>query len=238
MQLRSTCPATFPPSSSIAQRMVQVFQNLIENALQHSPRVEVRRGRGGPHGRRWCGHPCATPGPASSPTDLPRLFEPFFTRREGGTGLGLSIAQRSWSCTEERSRPRTTRREGRCRVSLPALAGGASEAGKEGPRGGRRRQRAFRAPRLPRAGRPRGCRGLDLRGRGAAFRNSPPMPRSSTTRSRRRRPRPHAPPAGADAAVPFIVLTGHGSIDLAVQAIKEGAEQFLTKPVELPAPWS
>ncbi|MGH7961641.1 MAG: sigma-54-dependent transcriptional regulator [Candidatus Binatia bacterium] len=35
--------------------------------------------------------------------------------------------------------------------------------------------------------------------------------------------------------VPVIILTGHGSIDLAVRAIKEGAEQFLTKPVELPA---
>ncbi len=31
-----------------------------------------------------------------------------------------------------------------------------------------------------------------------------------------------------------IVLTGHGTIDLAVRAIKEGAEQFVTKPVELP----
>lgn len=36
------------------------------------------------------------------------------------------------------------------------------------------------------------------------------------------------------AAVPIIVLTAHGSIDLAVQAVKEGAEHFLTKPVELP----
>lgn len=35
--------------------------------------------------------------------------------------------------------------------------------------------------------------------------------------------------------VPVIVLTGRGSIELAVRAIKEGAEQFLTKPVELPA---
>ena len=35
--------------------------------------------------------------------------------------------------------------------------------------------------------------------------------------------------------VPVIVLTGQGSIELAVRAIKEGAEQFLTKPVELPA---
>ena len=33
--------------------------------------------------------------------------------------------------------------------------------------------------------------------------------------------------------VPVIILTGHGSIDLAVRAIKLGAEQFLTKPVEL-----
>jgi DNA-binding NtrC family response regulator len=36
-----------------------------------------------------------------------------------------------------------------------------------------------------------------------------------------------------DPGVPLIILTGHGSIDVAVQAIKEGAEQFLTKPVDL-----
>lgn len=41
--------------------------------------------------------------------------------------------------------------------------------------------------------------------------------------------------AEADLGVPIVVLTGHGSIELAVQAIKEGAEQFLTKPVALPA---
>jgi DNA-binding NtrC family response regulator len=35
--------------------------------------------------------------------------------------------------------------------------------------------------------------------------------------------------------VPSIMLTAHGSIELAVDAIKEGAEQFLTKPVDLPA---
>ena len=35
--------------------------------------------------------------------------------------------------------------------------------------------------------------------------------------------------------VPVIMLTGHGSIELAVRAIKEGAEQFLTKPVDMPA---
>jgi DNA-binding NtrC family response regulator len=35
--------------------------------------------------------------------------------------------------------------------------------------------------------------------------------------------------------VPIIILTGHGSIDLAVTAIKAGADQFMTKPVELAA---
>jgi DNA-binding NtrC family response regulator len=36
-----------------------------------------------------------------------------------------------------------------------------------------------------------------------------------------------------DASVPCVVLTAHGTIDLAVKAVKEGAEQFITKPVEL-----
>jgi DNA-binding NtrC family response regulator len=34
-------------------------------------------------------------------------------------------------------------------------------------------------------------------------------------------------------SLPVVILTGHASVDLAVQAIKEGAEHFLTKPVEL-----
>ncbi len=37
-----------------------------------------------------------------------------------------------------------------------------------------------------------------------------------------------------DPDIPLVVLSGHGSIDLAVQAIKLGADQFLTKPVDLP----
>jgi DNA-binding NtrC family response regulator len=39
----------------------------------------------------------------------------------------------------------------------------------------------------------------------------------------------------ADPSACVIVLTAHASIDLAVRAIQNGAEQFLTKPVELPA---
>jgi DNA-binding NtrC family response regulator len=40
---------------------------------------------------------------------------------------------------------------------------------------------------------------------------------------------------GIDPSVPVVILTGHGSIDLAVRAIKGGAEHFITKPIELPS---
>jgi DNA-binding NtrC family response regulator len=38
-----------------------------------------------------------------------------------------------------------------------------------------------------------------------------------------------------DPDLPAVVLTGHASIDLAVRVIQEGADHFLTKPVELSA---
>jgi DNA-binding NtrC family response regulator len=38
-----------------------------------------------------------------------------------------------------------------------------------------------------------------------------------------------------DPRILIVLLTGHGSIELAVEAVKAGAEQFLTKPVDLDA---
>jgi DNA-binding NtrC family response regulator len=38
-----------------------------------------------------------------------------------------------------------------------------------------------------------------------------------------------------DPDIRFLVMTRHGTIDLAVQVIKAGADQFLTKPVEMPS---
>jgi signal transduction histidine kinase len=78
-------------------RLRQVFQNLVQNAVEHTPRgsrvlVAVEREtRGGQLGVR-----CSVRdfGSGFAPADLPRVFEPFFTRRRGGTGLGLSIVQR------------------------------------------------------------------------------------------------------------------------------------------------
>src|SRR2546429_427499 len=37
-----------------------------------------------------------------------------------------------------------------------------------------------------------------------------------------------------DPDLPIIVLTGHGTIELAVETVKLGADQFMTKPVQLP----
>jgi PAS domain S-box-containing protein len=83
------------PSACIdVSRMQQVFQNLIENAIQHSPRggtVTVRAAAGEPGMVQVT---VADRGPGIRDDDLPHVFEPFFTRRRGGTGLGLSIVQR------------------------------------------------------------------------------------------------------------------------------------------------
>jgi len=77
-------------------RMEQVFENLIANAIQHSPsggrvRVTARLGgaKGGP-----VEFSVEDEGAGLAEADIPRLFDPFFSRRQGGTGLGLSIVQR------------------------------------------------------------------------------------------------------------------------------------------------
>jgi signal transduction histidine kinase len=78
-------------------RVVQVLENLVRNAVEHTPRggrilVAVRpEERRGQVGVRCDVHDS---GPGFEPSDLPHVFEPFFSRRSGGTGLGLSIVRR------------------------------------------------------------------------------------------------------------------------------------------------
>jgi PAS domain S-box-containing protein len=75
-------------------RLTQVFQNLIDNAIRHSPAgsvVEIEAARVAGDSVECT---VRDSGPGFQPGDLGRLFEPFFTRRQGGTGLGLSIVQR------------------------------------------------------------------------------------------------------------------------------------------------
>jgi signal transduction histidine kinase len=76
-----------------ASRLTQAFENLIINAVQHSVAQQaVAITARAEDGVIRC--TVRDEGPGFTAADLPRVFEPFFTRRRGGTGLGLSIVQR------------------------------------------------------------------------------------------------------------------------------------------------
>lgn len=79
------------------RRLSKVFVNLIENAIQHSPQgsvviVEARRVIDGGHD--WVQCAIKDSGTGILEQDIPKIFEPFFSKRRGGTGLGLAIAHR------------------------------------------------------------------------------------------------------------------------------------------------
>jgi PAS domain S-box-containing protein len=78
------------------RRLEQVIENLLENAIQHAPAgtaVRVDLEGFAEAGRNWARCRVSDAGPGFEPTDVEKVFEPFFTRRPNGTGLGLSIAQ-------------------------------------------------------------------------------------------------------------------------------------------------
>ncbi|HSK77492.1 MAG TPA: ATP-binding protein [Thermoanaerobaculia bacterium] len=81
----------------IRPRLLMALDNLIQNAVQHTPPagtvvVELTEHVEGDYA--WARCSVEDSGTGFRPEDLPRIFEPFFTRRRGGTGLGLSIVQR------------------------------------------------------------------------------------------------------------------------------------------------
>jgi PAS domain S-box-containing protein len=95
--LRSLVPTSLPAVPMDHSRLRQVFDNLIDNAMQHSPSVRtvtVNAREVVQNGRLWVECTVEDDGSGFNPADLPRVFEPFFTRRERGIGLGMSIVQR------------------------------------------------------------------------------------------------------------------------------------------------
>jgi len=95
--LRNGVPAQFAVLHLDKERVVQALGNLVQNALQHSPRggtvsldAWTSRGLGG----AWAEVAVFDSGPGFAAQDLPKVFEPFFTRRPGGTGLGLCLVKR------------------------------------------------------------------------------------------------------------------------------------------------
>ena len=74
-------------------KLQQVLMNLMRNAIEASPegsQITVRAEHDGAEQVRIA---IANAGPSIPRDVVPRIFEPFFTAKEGGTGLGLSIAR-------------------------------------------------------------------------------------------------------------------------------------------------
>ncbi len=95
--LRSTIEPSLPPTPMDRSRLRQVFENVIDNALQHSPAVRtitVGATTVVQADRSWLECTVEDDGSGFQQADLGRVFEPFFTRRERGIGLGMSIVQR------------------------------------------------------------------------------------------------------------------------------------------------
>jgi PAS domain S-box-containing protein len=89
-------PEGLPQVDADLGRLEQVFENLLANALQHAPRGSTVRVTARPTTAPPAGLTCAVEddGPGLLPSDVERVFEPFFSRRPGGTGMGLAIAHR------------------------------------------------------------------------------------------------------------------------------------------------
>jgi two-component system, NtrC family, nitrogen regulation sensor histidine kinase NtrY len=85
--------ADLPPVAADRDQLLQVLLNLVRNGLDAMPRGGTLRIAARRDGRAVAFGVTDT-GTGITPDDLPRVFEPYFTTKEGGTGLGLAIAQR------------------------------------------------------------------------------------------------------------------------------------------------
>jgi signal transduction histidine kinase len=95
--LESDLAESLPKIRIDRRRLSKVFVNLIENAIQHSPQggvVIVEARRVSDTGQDWVQCAIKDSGGGILEQDIPKIFEPFFSKRRGGTGLGLAIAQR------------------------------------------------------------------------------------------------------------------------------------------------
>ena len=97
VDLESRIEDSLPQIRIDRRRLSKVFVNLIENAIQHSRQnssvtIEAKKIVDGNH--EWVECAIKDSGAGILAEDIPKIFEPFFSKRRGGTGLGLAIAQR------------------------------------------------------------------------------------------------------------------------------------------------
>lgn len=82
-----------PPVLGDPDQLKQVFLNLVTNAVQamtDGGQITIKTRRAGDYVEVTV----ADDGPGIPQSDLPKVFDPFFTKRAEGTGLGLTIVHR------------------------------------------------------------------------------------------------------------------------------------------------
>ncbi|MGE5188810.1 MAG: two-component system sensor histidine kinase NtrB [Gemmatimonadota bacterium] len=80
-----------------AEQLKQVIWNLVRNAIQATPaggKVRLDLLSQVRHGERYAVATVSDTGQGIEPHIMGKIFNPFYTSKEGGTGLGLAISQR------------------------------------------------------------------------------------------------------------------------------------------------
>jgi signal transduction histidine kinase len=128
IHLESRIEESLPKIRIDRRRLSKVFVNLIENAIQHSPQqssviIEANKVTDG--NQEWVQCAIRDSGAGILDADLPKIFEPFFSKRRGGTGLGLAIAQRIMQEHEGKLIAGNNPEGGACMIArFPIPAGG------------------------------------------------------------------------------------------------------------------
>ena len=94
ISIRLECAEDMPQVYMDDEQMRQVFMNLAVNACEAMEKGGKLDVVAGPTGAGQVRVAFCDSGPGISPEGIERMFEPFFTSKEGGTGLGLAIANK------------------------------------------------------------------------------------------------------------------------------------------------
>jgi signal transduction histidine kinase len=93
-------PAACPPVPADANLLKSAVWNLVQNGIQAMERqggtlrVTVAAEGGVEEPGRRVTLAVEDEGPGIPEADLPRLFDPYFSKKEGGVGLGLAMVKR------------------------------------------------------------------------------------------------------------------------------------------------
>jgi len=96
--IEAPCAEEVPHARGDAGRLIQILLSLLGNAYEaitqsgRSGRVTARLGTVVELGREWVTVEVADDGPGIPEAYLERIFEPYFTTKEGGSGYGLYMA--------------------------------------------------------------------------------------------------------------------------------------------------